>query len=309
MLSKRSPITTNGRHIPLPQGYCRTDVCARLALHASQEWYDLYTPERTNDLAKFFDFYLKDVRNDWPQTVPVRIAFLNYTKPALVDQEFTDLPWHLPSVTPRKLYLAPAGKLSEEKQTEPAELSYQADASDEVAFTYEFPFKTILTGPSTLVINAAAPDHDDLDIYSHIFKADKNGTILSHLNIPLPDNLPDETVNTMTENRIWRYWGPNGILRASKRHVSQELSGKTWKTLSYERDEKIMPGEVVRLENQLWPTGIVFEAGEKLVLKISGREIGVAALPNLTEAPNANKGKHVLHFGGVSEAYLEIFTL
>ncbi|KAL3439741.1 hypothetical protein BJX65DRAFT_315458 [Aspergillus insuetus] len=35
-----------------------------LVLHLTQEWYDLYTAERTNDLNKFYDYYLRGIRND-----------------------------------------------------------------------------------------------------------------------------------------------------------------------------------------------------------------------------------------------------
>jgi predicted acyl esterase len=237
------------------------------------------------------------------------MALLNYTKPAIVDQEFADLPWHLPDIKKQKLHLNPTGKLTQDKQVEEKLLEYQGDSSDEIAFTYTMPTKTVLTGPSTLVVEMAAPEHDDLDVHAHIFKADASGTILTHLNIPIPDNTPPSVVNKATHIRIWRYEGPKGMLRASKRHVSEALSGKTWSTLSHERDDKVKPGEVVRLSVQLWPTGMVYEAGEQLVLKISGREMGLPALPDLPEPENSNKGKHVLHVGGAGEGYLEFFTL
>ncbi|KAF1939301.1 alpha/beta-hydrolase [Clathrospora elynae] len=282
-----------------------------LVLHATQEWYDLYSNERTEDMDKFFAYHLKGVQNSWPQTAPVRIALLNHTKPALVDQEFPDLPWHLASTTSRQLHLSPNGELTLERHTGPSTtLSYQADSNAEVAFTYVFPARTVLTGPSTLILHISAPDHDDMDIHTHIFKADQHGTILSHLNIPIPESAPPAAnFDKLTNNRLWRYWGPNGMLRASKRDVSAKLSGQSWKTLSHSRDDKVKPGEIVRLSIQLWPMGLVFEAGEKLVLKISGGEIGARQLPHLPAIPNANKGKHVLHFGGTSEACLQFFTL
>ena len=99
------------RHVLLiSRLYACVETCSlqtsRLTLHASQEWYDLYSQTRTNDLARFFDFHLKDVANEWPQTAPVRMALLNFSKPALLDQEFADLPWHLPDVTRQKLHLS-----------------------------------------------------------------------------------------------------------------------------------------------------------------------------------------------------------
>jgi len=237
------------------------------------------------------------------------MAFLNFTKPALLDQEYPDLPWHLPTATVQKLHLHPTGTLTPTAPLSTTTIEYQADSPSELTFTYTFPSKTILTGPSTVVLSIAAQDHNDLDIHAHIFKASASGTMLSHLNIPIPANTPSEVAEKMTQNRVWRYLGPSGMLRASKRHVADALRGKTWETLSMEREDKVAPGEVVRLRVQLWPTGMVFEAGEMMVLKISGREMGLRDLPGAAEMANENVGKHVIHIGGEMEGYLEFFTL
>jgi hypothetical protein len=237
------------------------------------------------------------------------MALLSFTKQALLDQEVADLPWHLPEITRWRLHLSPTGEFTQDRQLEGGVLEYRTNSSDELSFTYTFPANSMLIGPSTLVIDIAAPDHDDLDTHAHIFKANASETFLSHLNMPIPPNTPASTVETMTQNRIWRYQGPNGMIWASKRHVSDSLSGKTWITLSLEHEEKIKPGEVVRLRVQLWPTGIVYEAGEQLVLKVSERQMGLPALPELLEPTSANKGNHVLHIGGSHEANLQFSTI
>lgn len=48
-----------------------------LRFHPYQEWFDLYQESSTKDLLKFFDYYLKDVKNDWPETPKVRLSLLN----------------------------------------------------------------------------------------------------------------------------------------------------------------------------------------------------------------------------------------
>ncbi|KAM0551721.1 hypothetical protein ACHAPJ_008288 [Fusarium lateritium] len=280
-----------------------------LVLHSTQEWYDLYSDERTQDLSKFFDHYLRGIENDWQGTAPVRMAFLNYSKPGVVNQEYKDLPWHLPSAHTQQLYFNANGSLSTERPAPSSTLEYQADTSDKLSFSYKFPCKTTITGPSTVVINIASPDHDDLDVYTQVYKADVNGKILTNLNIPLPEGLSNEAIEKATNNRIFRYWGPEGFLRASRRHVSPEFSGKTWKTLSYGRPEFVTPSESVKLEIQLWPTGIVFEKGEQLILRISGEQLGIPVFPNLSKPVNGNKGKHIVQVGGEAGAYLQIFTL
>jgi predicted acyl esterase len=278
-------------------------------VHSTQEWYDLYSPQRTADLASYFDRYLKSVPNDWSTTPPVRLALLNYTKSAIVDIPFPDLPWHLPSAQSRTLHLAPDLTLSPTQPSQPSTLTWQADSSEALSFTYTFPVRTALVGPSTLTVDISSPSHDDMDVYCHIFKYSLSGIELSNLNIPLPPGLSEEDADKATQNRVWRYWGPNGQLRASQRHVSASKSTKTWSTLSHEKVEKARPGEVVRLDVQMWPTGIVFEAGEQLVLKISGEKIGIAALPHLPKAANENRGEHVIHLGGGKHSSLKFFTV
>jgi hypothetical protein len=114
------------------------------------------------------------------------MALFNLPKPALLDQEFADIPWHLPDITRRELHLSSTGKLIHNKQLEGGTIEYQADSSDEVSFTYAFSTKTVLTGPSTLVIDITAPEHNDVDVHAHIFKADASRALLSHLNMPIP---------------------------------------------------------------------------------------------------------------------------
>lgn len=50
-----------------------------LRVHATQEWHDLYRPEATDDLQRFFDFYAKGLQNGWERDTPrVRLSLLGY---------------------------------------------------------------------------------------------------------------------------------------------------------------------------------------------------------------------------------------
>jgi predicted acyl esterase len=50
-----------------------------LRVHASQEWHDLYRPEATDDLQRFYDFYAKGIQNGWEAETPkVRLSLLGY---------------------------------------------------------------------------------------------------------------------------------------------------------------------------------------------------------------------------------------
>lgn len=49
-----------------------------IRFHATQEWFDLYTPRYIDDLQRFFDRYLKGIENGWEQTPRARISILTY---------------------------------------------------------------------------------------------------------------------------------------------------------------------------------------------------------------------------------------
>lgn len=196
-------------------------------------------------------------------------------------------------------------------------LFYQADAQSrltgdndhELRFFYRFPERTILTGPSRLVVHMSAPNHDDLDVYALIRKADKDGDLLTNNNIPLRA-LGASSSSEVPPIKPLKYIGPQGMLRASRRDISDVMSTRYWKTLSNAKVEPVAPGTVLQLENYIWPTGIVFQPGEQLVLQVSGHDMTLAELvPLIGSFKNANKGAHTVYLGGQFESYLEIHTL
>lgn len=95
------------------------------------------------------------------------------------------------------------------------------------------------------------------------------------------------------------------VLRASHRNIDLNTGSASWPEHDYSRKSPVPRGKVVRLEIGLWQTGIVFKAGEKLVLKVSGHSMTLAEFPPLRGAlPNGNVGRHYLHFGGSCQSHL-----
>ncbi|KAL4901189.1 hypothetical protein BDW74DRAFT_182043 [Aspergillus multicolor] len=139
--------------------------------------------------------------------------------------------------------------------------------------------------------------------------------ISSPMRPPSGPTSTSKVVQKATTDTIFRYRGPSGVLRASQRPRNPARHGERCRTIMWGRSS----GEVVRLEVQLWlwPTEMVFEAGDQPVLKINGRKVGLdegALLEKETEAelnPNPNRSKHVLHLagGGEMESRLDISTL
>ncbi|KAI6381836.1 hypothetical protein MCOR25_001066 [Pyricularia grisea] len=272
-----------------------------LVVHDTQEWYDLYSRERTEDLARFFDFYMKDAKNGWEETPAVRLSLLGFNVPNET-QSLPHLPWRAPGAERVKLYLNPDQTLSPTappRSSEPAVLDYQADAptrqtgddAGELAFTYTFPSRTILAGPSTLVVHVASEQQDDLDVWAQLRKASADGALLQSLNVPLGELDGVSSPAEVTDVCTLKHLGPIGMRRASTAGAGPD-----------------QPGDVVRLEVPIEQGGMVFEAGEKLVLKLAGHDMRLVDLLVLQGSfKTMNCGKHFVHFQADRPNYLEVF--
>ena len=191
--------------------------------------------------------------------------------------------------------------------------SYQSDVkamqadddSEEIRFEHTFSQKTYMVGYPKVTLFASCPDHDDMDIYVQLRKADIRGNILQSLNIPEEAlGLPLQDIPSV--NPV-KYLGPTGILRASHRDISQKLSKENRPIHDHQRIKLITPGAITKLEIGLWPTAIAFEKGEKLVLKISGHHMILAEFEPLRGTfTSGNRGRHLIHFGGETGSSLDI---
>jgi len=203
--------------------------------------------------------------------------------------------------------------LTRDKSPAEEKVSYQADTealqmdtdTEEVLFSYTFPKRSLLVGYSKAVLHMSCSEHDDMDVFVQLRKADASGKILQNINIPLEDlKMAAEEVESLN---TLKYLGPTGILRASHRELDSKLSKLHSPVPAHTNSEKVPPGNVVSLTIGLWPTGMVFEKGEKLVLKIAGHPLVLAEFPPLRGAFKAgNVGRHVVYFGGRHDSHIVI---
>ncbi len=194
------------------------------------------------------------------------------------------------------------------------EVSYQSDASafqvdDDHAFaefTYTFTEKATLIGYSKAVLYMSCPGHDDLDVFVILRKADKNGKVLRNVNIPLHELGVTSEDEVETINSL-KYLGPSGVLRAGHRALDPHLSKPHWPAPDHTREQKIPPGQIVKLEIGIWPAAIQFEVGEKLVFRVAGHQMVLAEFAPLRgQFKTGNKGRHVVHFGGEYDSHVVV---
>lgn len=278
-----------------------------LRFHPFQEWYDLWGSEQAKEeLLAFFDHYLKGAENGWLNTPKVRVAALKFGEEAPVENIVVeDFP--VPHTEYRKMYLSKdCGMQPSRSDLAVSKISYDAESPDDfAAFKYVFGQDARMLGIPKAVLFMSCADHDDMDIFIILRKLAVNGEPLLALNVPWK-GLPVSSFAEIPEDRrteVIVYKGPSNMLRASQRAIDVCKSmHENWPFHPQDREEKIPPGEVVRLDMGIWATGIDFKAGESVQLEVSGHFRGVSNFHS--SADIRNKGKHTIHCGGKYDSHL-----
>lgn len=275
-----------------------------LRIHNSQEWPDYYDEANTEDRRRFFDHYLKGVENGWEDTPRVRYAVLDMEGGDLLNQPATTFPPQ--EVEDRKYYLdGKTRTLTPEAFPDEATVVYDTETeSGLVSFIVRFDRETVLVGYPKVHLWVEADGADDMDLFVLIQKLDVRGNHLQQFVVPNQG----AAMQDLTEHggSVLRYKGSNGRLRVSARHLDKELSTECIPVHTFDRVEKLHPGEVVEIEIDLFPVGLAFYPGEQLRLVISSKNHLGAIMPGTPAYVPENKGKHILHTGGRHASYLQL---
>jgi predicted acyl esterase len=127
---------------------------------------------------------------------------------------------------------------------------------------------------------------DDLDLLVGIEKVDVHGEVVCFEG---------------RENDV-RGLVSNGWLRVSHRELDPKRSRPDEPGLKHERVQLVAPAEIVGVEIEILPSSTRFEAGERLRLVISGRDVFSNVMHHHRES--CNVGSHTIYTGGVYESHL-----
>jgi predicted acyl esterase len=275
-----------------------------LRIHNSQEWPDYYEPANVEDLRKFFDRYLRGEDNDWEQTPRVRYSILDLHGGDRVAVAADAFP---PSdVTSTRFYLDGRSRtLVPDAPANGVPVAHEVGSNpDAVSFLVRFEHKTVLVGYPKAHLWVEARGADDMDLFVLIQKLDAYGTPLQAFTAFNQSAMAHD----ITEHgaTILRYKGSDGRLRVSARHLDEKLTTDDVPAHSFDRVEKLSPGEVVDVEIDLLPIGLAFGAGEQLRFVVSSRNLLGTMMPRIREYAPANSGQHVIHTGGERASYLQL---
>jgi predicted acyl esterase len=95
-----------------------------------------------------------------------------------------------------------------------------------------------------------------------------------------------------------------GWIKVSRRELDPEESTE-WHPVQKGTSELLLiPGEIVPIDIELYPSSTFFSAGESLQLILASDEI--ISSPPYRKSAVINSGEHVLHFGGKYDSYIQV---
>ncbi|MCD7120058.1 CocE/NonD family hydrolase [Limosilactobacillus agrestis] len=276
-----------------------------LRIHDRQEWPFYYDEANREKLRLFFDYYLLNKKdNGWDETPAVQ-----YTVIDLEGHNETDIPAKTfpPQNSHLKKYYfdARSRTLSGKAALEDQPIAIPTDGlPGRVSFQMTFDKETTFVGYPKAKLFMEVKDYDDMDVFVWVQKLDARGNVLSEFVVPnhgaALQDFTQDGASTL------RYKGSWGRLRASRRHLDENLSTDEIPAYSFDRTEKLSPNEIVPLDIILSPLGLRYYPGETLRIVISTKDELGSIMPGTPGCTPDNKGTHILHTGGKWASYLQL---
>ena len=288
----------------------------KLRIHAGTHYHPFYAEEARHDQIRFLDHWLKGKQNGVMEEPPVKLLIRTGGGKGYQFRHENEWPLKRTRWTP--FYLRPApyeprpgepaeGHLGSTAPAKRAAITYSATGMSKagvasaswtstvlpgsmprlgISFeTDPMPAATEITGPVNLVLWVSSTS-EDMDIFATIRNIDPEGQDVWELGQqqqPVP---------------VAKGW-----LRVSHRKLDAEksLPYRPWHT--HDERQPLTPGEIVRVEVEIWPTCMVFGKGHRLRLDIQPRD-GVGSAPYTHYSADYNSGSNTIYTGGKMASHL-----
>jgi len=262
--------------------------------HRTGKWVAYYSPEVQQMTKNFMDCFLKDdTSSGFLDVPPVRLE-VRSSRDEIHEVRYED-EWPIARTQYTKLYLSeqtqPLSLLIPEKQME---LVYPAKQG-KALFNFKFSEDTELSGYMMLRVWVEARSEkdggtipDDMGLFIAVNKLDREG-----------NSVPFYGSVGINKDMVTRGW-----CRVSRRELDPVESTEWHPVTKGSSEQKLKSGEIVPVDIALYPSSTFFSAGEILQLILASDEI-IPSPPYKKDA-SFNLGKHVLHFGGEYDSYLQV---
>jgi hypothetical protein len=286
----------------------------KLRIHAGTHVHPFYTEEGRRDQLRFFDYWLKGIDNGVMDEPPIKLAIRKGRDEIEWRHEHE---WPLARTKWTKLYfdLSPppagmpenSGGLVREKPAFSASRTYAATALGSMGSTSAASSQVMGGGikPDMGVSLWTPPLDEDTEITGPLAASFWVSSSTEDMDLFLTLRNFDPAGNEVLETGQQGLPVPvaKGWLRVSHRELDPALSLPYRPYHKHTRRLYLQPGEIVKVDVEIWPTSMVFRKGHRIRLDIQPRD-GVGSASYMHYHADYNTGTNTVYAGGEYESYL-----
>jgi putative CocE/NonD family hydrolase len=286
----------------------------KMRIHTGSHVHPFYTEDGRQDQLRFFDHWLKGIDNGVMDEPPVRLAIRKGKDEIEWRHEHE---WPLARTRWTKLYfdLSPppvgalenSGGLVSTKPESSASRSYPATSLGTMGSTSAASSQVMGGGirPGMGIALETPPLPRDVEVTGPLAASFwvSSSTEDMDLFLTLRNFDPDRNEVLETGQQGAPVPVAKGWLRVSHRELDPELTLPYRPYHRHKRRLYLKPGEIVKIDVEIWPTSMVFGRGHRIRLDIQPRD-GAGSQSYMHYHADYNTGTNTIYAGGKYESYL-----
>ena len=286
----------------------------KLRMQNGTHVHPFYSAEGRQDQIRFFDYWLKGVKNGVMDEPPVKLAIRQGNDKVewryenewpLARTQWTKLYFDLETKSVSDVPLS--GTLVKSNPAKTGECTYAATGLGSMGSTSAASAQVMGGGikPGMGVALVTPPMAEDMEVTGLLAanlwvssSSEDMDLFLTLRHFDADGNEIMETGQQGTPVPVAKGW-----LRVSHRELDPELSLPYRPYHKHKRRLFLKPGEIVQVQVEIWPTSMVFKKGHQLRLDVQPRD-GVGSQSYMHYHADYNTGTNTIYSGGDKESYL-----
>ncbi len=286
----------------------------KLRIHAGTHVHPFYTEDGRRDQLRFLDYWLKGIDNGIMNEPPVKLAirkgrdeveWRNEHEWPLARTRWTKLYFDVSKPAPGMAENA-AGLVSTNPDTS-ASRTYPASSLGSMGSTSAASSQVMGGGikPGMGISFETPPLPQDLEVTGPLAASFWVSSSTEDMDLFLTLRNIDADGNEILETGQQGAPVPvaKGWLRVSHRELDPQLTLPYRPYHKHTRRLYLTPGEIVKVDVEVWPTSMVFKRGHRIRLDVQPRD-GVGSASYMHYHADYNAGTNTIYAGGEYESYL-----
>ena len=286
----------------------------KLRIQSGTHVHPFYSADGRQEQIRFFDYWLKDIKNGVMDEPPVKLAIRKGNDQ--VEWRY-EKEWPLARTQWTKYYfdlskpavpdVPKSGTLVTANPAKTSECTYAATGLGSMGSTSAASAQVMGGGikPGMGVALETPPLTEDLEITGPLAASFWVSSSSEDMDLFLTLRNFDADGNEVLETGQQGAPVPvaKGWLRVSHRELDPELSLPYRPYHRHRRRLFLKPGEIVQVQVEIWPTSMVFRKGHRIRLDVQPRD-GVGSASYMHYHADYNTGTNTIYSGGDRESYL-----